>query len=133
MEPPSLLRRASAAAAAATVFAPSRLIVFLSVTWPPWPPWPQAGGAAAHTIRTVNPTAFHGCMVVLLVSALLLRHFAKHLDHAVAVLEVFKELHVVLEPPHGVCQQPIEPPRVLERCLGQILYARFEVLAVGVH
>src|SRR5205823_14785780 len=108
---PSLLRRASAAAAAAMAFAPSRLIVFLSVTWL------HARGAATHSIRAVNPAAFHDCMVVLLSFALLLRHFAEHLDHALAVLEVFEELHVVLEPFHRVCQQPIQPPRVFERRL----------------
>src|SRR5437667_7122528 len=133
IEPPSLLRRASAAAAAATALAPSRLIVFLSVTWPPWPPWPRARPAATVSITAASVNVFHVDMVVLLPFASVLCHLAEHLDHALAVLEVVEQLPVVLEPLHRVRQQPIEPSRILEGRLRQILHTRLEILAVRVH
>src|SRR6059058_5437944 len=66
-------------------------------------------------------------------SRLRLRHLTEHLDHTLTVLEILEELSVVLEPLHRVRQQPIEPSRILEGRLRQILHTRLEILAVRVH
>src|SRR5437773_1674443 len=89
--------------------------------------------AATVSITAASVNVFHVDMVVLLPFASVLCHLAEHLDHALAVLEVVEQLPVVLEPLHRVRQQPIEPSRILEGRLRQILHTRLEILAVRVH